>query len=72
MAALAAALDRDPLLELVAGGEDYALLGAVSPADWPAVTRAVPEAMALGLVRAEPGILINGVPLATRGFDHFG
>jgi thiamine-monophosphate kinase len=70
--ALAEALGRDPILELVAGGEDYALLGAVPPADWPAVRQALPHALALGRVRAEPGITVNGAPLAARGFDHFG
>jgi thiamine-monophosphate kinase len=72
LAAWAAANGRDPVLELVTGGEDYALLGAVAPDDWPSVARAVPEAWPLGHVREEPGITVNGQPLAFRGFDHFG
>jgi thiamine-monophosphate kinase len=72
IAALAGELGRDPLLERVIGGEDYALLGAVDPDGWPQVRRAVPEAVALGRMRPEPGLVVNGLPLAERGFDHFG
>jgi len=71
-ARLAEAQGRDPVLELVAGGEDYALLGAVGANDWPAVAREVPEAWPLGRVLDVPGINLNGAPLAARGFDHFG
>lgn len=71
-ARLAAEQDRDPILELVAGGEDYALLGTVEPDAWPTVAREVPEAWELGRLLAEPGIDLNGKPLTIRGFDHFG
>ena len=71
-ARLAAERNCDPVLELVAGGEDYALLGAVSPDDWPTVARTVPEARRLGSVRATPGLRLNGAPLTAQGFDHFG
>jgi len=71
-ARLAAERNCDPVLELVAGGEDYALLGAVSPDDWPTVARTVPEAWRLGSVRTKPGLRLNGAPLTAQGFDHFG
>lgn len=69
---LAEELKRDPLQELVLGGEDYALLGAVAPEGWPAVASALPDASALGRVTAVPGLRVNGEELAGRGFDHFG
>lgn len=71
-AALARESGHNPVLELVAGGEDYALLGASRPEAWPAVHRAVPQALDLGCVLAQPGITVNGHPLSSRGFDHFG
>ena len=71
-AALADARGLDAIPELVAGGEDYALLGSVDPGQWPLVARTVPEAWAIGRVVDTPGIVLNGSPLATQGFDHFG
>ncbi len=72
VAAFAAGRGLDPAMETVLGGEDYALLGAVRPADWPLVRRAVPQARVVGRVSGEPGIRVNGVRLTARGFDHFG
>jgi thiamine-monophosphate kinase len=72
LAAWAGKSGRDPVLELVTGGEDYALLGTVSPDAWPLVARTVPEAWRIGLVTETPGITVNGRPLDARGFDHFG
>jgi thiamine-monophosphate kinase len=68
----AAGHGRKPEKEAVFGGEDYALLAAVSPADWPTVRNALPEAKAIGLVNAKPGFTLNGAPFNERGFDHFG
>lgn len=70
--ALARETGRDPLAELVAGGEDYALLGAVADGDWPAVAEAVPEAWRLGRVTDREAVTVNGRAPAARGFDHFG
>jgi len=72
LCAWATANGSDPILDLVLGGEDYALLGAVAPDDWPRVAKAVPEAWAIGHVREKPGITVNGQSLTSRGFDHFG
>ena len=72
LCAWAAANSSDPILDLVLGGEDYALLGAVAPDDWPRVAKAVPGAWQLGCVRDKPGITVNGQSLTSRGFDHFG
>jgi thiamine-monophosphate kinase len=67
----AAAQGRDPALAAFAGGEDYALLGVAAPGAWPEVLAAVPEARLIGQVTAAPGIILNGRPMAGRGFDHF-
>jgi thiamine-monophosphate kinase len=72
LCAWATANGSDPILDLVLGGEDYALLGAGAPDDWPRVARAVPGAWQLGCVCAKPGITVNGQSLTSRGFDHFG
>lgn len=71
-AALADVLGQDAVLELVIGGEDYALLGSVAPDAWPELAARVPEAWPLGRVQNEPGITVNGAPLVAAGFDHFG
>ncbi|HCR14336.1 thiamine-phosphate kinase [Solidesulfovibrio sp.] len=68
----AAGHGRKPEKEAVFGGEDYALLGSVSPAGWPAVRAAVPEAAAIGMVSPKNAFTLNGAPLNMVGFDHFG
>jgi thiamine-monophosphate kinase len=68
----AAGHGRKPEKEAVFGGEDYALLACVAPADWPAVRRVLPEAKAIGAVAPKSGFTLNGAPFNERGFDHFG
>jgi thiamine-monophosphate kinase len=63
---------RMPEKEAVFGGEDYALLASITPADWPTVKNALPQARAIGVVTAKPGFTLNGVPFDAHGFDHFG
>jgi thiamine-monophosphate kinase len=53
------------------GGEDYALLGRCKPDLWPRVKEALPGALLLGEVCAEPGIFLRGTPYLKSGFDHF-
>lgn len=60
----------DPLEFAVLGGEDYALLGAVSPFD-AGKAKSVPGFMEIGTVTREPGITLNGKLFDNPGFDHF-
>lgn len=46
------------------GGDDYELLVASNGA--------LPGAYTIGVLTAEPGLTLDGTPLATKGFDHFG
>lgn len=64
--------ELDPVEQAVLGGEDYALLAAVTPSGLSAVLEAIPEAFALGTVSEAPGLRLNGRPFAKAGFDHFG
>ncbi|WP_300163953.1 thiamine-phosphate kinase [Solidesulfovibrio sp.] len=68
----AAGHGRKPEKEAVFGGEDYALLGCVSPAGWPAVRAAVSGAAAIGMVVPKNAYTLNGAPFSMAGFDHFG
>ena len=52
------------------GGEDYALLGAVSPFE-AGKAESVPGFTRIGTVNRTPGITLNGQPFAVEGFDHF-
>lgn len=62
----------DPIGEAIAGGEDYALLGTVSPEMANALQKAVPEARIIGEITSVPSILCNGREVgANAGFDHF-
>ncbi len=61
----------DPAAFALAGGEDYALLGAAAPEAMDAVRAALPGALVLGRATAEPGLRLHGRPLAATGFDHF-
>lgn len=70
--AYAAGHGRKPEKEAVFGGEDYALLASVSPAGWPEVRAALPEAVAIGMVAAQNAYTLNGAPFTMNGFDHFG
>lgn len=70
--ALARLQGRDPVKAALAGGEDYALLGAVAPDDLAGLTEAVPEAYVIGRVVREPGLTRPGRAGTGRGFDHFG
>lgn len=72
LTAFCAANGRDPRHEALLGGEDYALAACVSPAGWPAVRAALPQAVAIGTVAAHETFTLDGAPLTLTGFDHFG
>ncbi|WP_051822433.1 thiamine-phosphate kinase [Desulfonatronum thiodismutans] len=55
----------------VLGGEDYALLGVVAATDWERLREINSTVRRLGVVTAEPGILLNGKKMRSQGFDHF-
>ena len=61
----------DPLEFALLGGEDYALLGAVSPFE-AGKAESVPGFTKIGTVSKTPGITLNGSPFTAEGFDHFG
>lgn len=63
-------LGVDPLEFAVIGGEDYALLGAVSPFE-AGKADSVPGFTRIGTVTKTPGITLNGEPFVAQGFDHF-
>jgi thiamine-monophosphate kinase len=60
----------DPVEFALLGGEDYALLGAVSPFE-AGKAKSVPGYTRIGTVTRTPGITLNGNPFAAEGFDHF-
>lgn len=60
----------DPVETAILGGEDYALLGAASPDNLDKV-QSVPGLTILGTVTDTPGLMVNGAPFQTQGFDHF-
>lgn len=60
----------DPVEFAVLGGEDYALLGAVSPFE-AGKARSVPGYVEIGTVTKTPGLVVNGTPFNNPGFDHF-
>ncbi|EGB13546.1 thiamine-monophosphate kinase [Pseudodesulfovibrio mercurii] len=60
----------DPVEFAMLGGEDYALLGAVSPFE-AGKARSVPGYVEIGTVGRTPGITVNGRPFTNPGFDHF-
>ncbi len=62
---------EDPLRFALAGGEDYALLGAAEPGSAGALADAVPGARIIGRVLDAPGIFLASRPAAVGGFDHF-
>lgn len=68
--AFAESTDMNALDIAMLGGEDYALLGAVSPFEM-GKAQSVPGFMQIGTVTQTPGITLNGEPFTLRGFDHF-
>lgn len=69
--AFALGVGADPVETAVLGGEDYALLGAVSPFEMGKV-ESVPGFTPIGTVSKTPGVILNGQPFTQAGFDHFG
>jgi thiamine-monophosphate kinase len=59
---------RDAVLH---GGEEYALLFTSSLHESELSVRAGRPVYAIGRITKERGVLVNGVPLEPRGFDHF-
>ncbi len=68
--AFALAMGVDPVETAILGGEDYALLGAVSPFE-SGKAASVPGYTPLGVVTDTPGITVNGETFTASGFDHF-
>jgi len=62
---------RDPSCLAVAGGEDYALLGACAQAAFMEIFTCVPGVWAVGTVVENAGLTVNGKKLDVAGFDHF-
>ncbi len=60
----------EPARFCLQGGEDYALLTAVSPSGWQRVQDQLPHAWKLGVV-TEGNVCLDGKPLSLQGFDHF-
>lgn len=60
----------DPVEFAVLGGEDYALIAALTPE---AATRILklPDSAVIGKLRETPGLFVNGKPFEKLGFDHF-
>jgi len=63
---------RDPVRLAVAGGEDYALLGACPRPFFLDVYTHVPGVWAIGEATAGQGLTLDGRELSQGGFDHFG
>ncbi|CCH47612.1 thiamine-phosphate kinase [Pseudodesulfovibrio piezophilus] len=63
-------IQHDPISFTLIGGEDYALLGAVSPFEL-GKAESVPGFSRIGTVTKAPGIIVNGNPFTGSGFDHF-
>lgn len=71
MLAFALGVGADPVEEAFLGGEDYALLGAVSPDNIDKI-QSVPGVSIIGTVTDKPGLILNDRPFTSEGFDHFG
>jgi thiamine-monophosphate kinase len=67
----AAEQGKDPVMEALLGGEDYALLGACAPEFFPKFQKAVQGLTSAGIVREQPEITVNGQPFRAAGFDHY-
>lgn len=61
----------DPLRIALAGGEDYALLGACAPESVDEIKQKAAGMRIIGRVTGEPGMRLNAEPLDISGFDHF-
>lgn len=53
------------------GGEEYALLGACAPGDWPVIKENLRHVVELGRVTPNRGATLRGAGFEMRGFDHF-
>lgn len=67
----AAKQNKDPLIWALQGGEDYALLGASAPDQWPAMQRMWPQACHLGVILNDYGLFLRDNVMQCKGFDHF-
>lgn len=67
----AARHNKDPLIWSLLGGEDYALLGAVAPDQWPGLQRTLPHVRRLGAILSDRGLFLGDNALQFEGFDHF-
>jgi len=63
---------RDPAELAVVGGEDYALLGACHRTLFLELYGRMPDMWPIGQAVEGKGIALNGRPLLSKGFDHFG
>jgi thiamine-monophosphate kinase len=68
--AFAIGVGDDPVKIAMLGGEDYALLGAVSPENMDKAS-SIPGMTIIGTVTDKTGIIVNGTAFETVGFDHF-
>lgn len=63
---------QDPVMEALAGGEDYALLGTCAPDMLAALKAAIPNFFRIGEVTGDGLFLCNGHNIdGHAGFDHF-
>ncbi len=74
--ALAQARGEDPERFGLAGGEDFELLAAIRPRAFSYLAERFAARFGrrlsrVGLLRAEPGVVWNGVPVEPTGWDHF-
>jgi thiamine-monophosphate kinase len=73
LAQVASALGLDPFDWVLGGGEDHALAATFPPAEaLPDGWRAIGQVTSLTSADADgPGVLVDGKPYTTGGFDHF-
>ncbi|MFV0422600.1 thiamine-phosphate kinase [Oleidesulfovibrio sp.] len=71
----ATANGHNAAMHAFSGGEDYALLGSCAPEAVNGLTTALEKTghrlTLLGTAHGDGGILLNGVPVTAKGFDHF-
>lgn len=68
--AFALGVGADPVEAAILGGEDYALLGVVSPDNMDKMAN-IPGLTVIGTVTEATGLIVNGFPFKAEGFDHF-